>query len=120
MAKILRDLQAPDRRIEVAVELVNAMPDQGVTSMFNMGKGLGIWLGIIAALGLPSVHITPVVWKKAMLTAGSGQDKGASILHALRLFPNAADYLTRKKDDGRAEALLIAAYLRGKQLATAA
>lgn len=88
--------------------------------MFNMGKGLGIWLGIIAALGLPSVHITPVVWKKAMLNGGAGQDKGASIVHALRLFPNAADYLTRKKDDGRAEALLIAAFIRRMRRAAAA
>ena len=36
----------------------------------------------------------------------SGSDKNASIVLASRLFPSAS--LARKKDDGRAEALLIA------------
>ena len=100
----------------VGLEFVRAMPDQGVTSMFSMGRGVGLWEGIITALGFPLIQITPQVWKRAMLGPGMGSDKNASILQALALFPTQAPaLLTRKKDHNRAEALLIAEYLRRKE-----
>jgi len=79
--------------------------------MFSMGHGLGLWEGIISALGLPYELVTPQKWKKAILI-GVGDGKGASIVRALQLFPQVAEELHRKKDHGRAEALLLAAYLR--------
>ena len=97
----------------VGIEQVHAMPKQGVRSMFSMGKGFGIWLGIIGALSIPFEYVTPQAWKKAMLP-GVGHDKEASRLRAIELFPLVADQLTRKKDHGRAEALLIAEYMRRK------
>ena len=36
----------------VVVEQVNAMPGQGVTSMFNFGQTFGAIKGVCAALGL--------------------------------------------------------------------
>jgi crossover junction endodeoxyribonuclease RuvC len=96
----------------VGLEEVHAMPGQGVTSMFSMGKGSGLWEGIITALGMPLVRIIPQRWKKEMLADGRGKDKQASIVRALELFPEAASYMARKKDEGRAEAILIAEYLR--------
>lgn len=96
----------------IGLEEVHAMPGQGVTSMFSMGKGVGLWEGIITALGMPMARITPQRWKKEMLADGKGKDKQASIVRALELFPETAPQLARKRDEGRAEAILIAEYLR--------
>ena len=96
--------------IRVGMELVSAMPGQGVTSMFSMGRGVGTWEGIVAALHLPIEYVTPQVWKKAMLGAGAGKDKSLSILKAQQLVPYSAQFLKLKKHDGRAEAILIARY----------
>ncbi len=114
MVEILRRITEDYRGvpITVALELVNAMPDQGVVSMFSMGYGLGLWEGIVTALMLPLERVTPVKWKHQMMGGGKGDGKQASIVRALELFPHAADHLMRKKDHGRAEALLIAEYFR--------
>jgi crossover junction endodeoxyribonuclease RuvC len=112
MAQVLIDIANEGTVGMVGLELVGAMPGQGTHSMFVMGEGVGIWRGIIAALGLPLERVTPQAWKKEMLGKGSGFDKSASIVRAQMLFPQAAPMLTRKKDDGRAEALLLAEFVR--------
>lgn len=90
------------------IEAVNAMPKQGVTSVFGFGHTAGVIEGVVAALGGPRHYWRPQQWKKP---AGiSGKDKDAARTLASRLYPNAADALARKKDDGRAEAILIAHY----------
>jgi len=81
------------------------MPGQGVRSMFVCGLGMGVWLGILAALALPHTRVRPQVWKKAF---SLGKDKEAARLRAMQLFPTAA--LRRKRDHGKAEALLLALY----------
>ena len=43
--------------VAVVVEQVNAMPGQGVTSMFNFGQTFGAIKGICAALELSLIHI---------------------------------------------------------------
>ena len=48
----------------VIVEQVNAMPGQGVTSMFNFGQTFGAIKGITAALNLPIYFVRPSKWKK--------------------------------------------------------
>jgi len=97
--------------IKVCLEQVNAMPGEGAVGAFTFGRGVGLWEGIAAGLGLPIESVTSQVWKKAILKK-PGKDKGASILKAQQLFPAAAEKLTRKRDDGRADALLIAEYFR--------
>ncbi len=108
MVAILQQYSAKEVSM-VALENVHAMPGQGVTSMFSMGIGFGLWRGILAALGLPVTHVAPTSWKRDM-GIPTGADKGASIVCALQLFPGAD--LRRKKDHGRADALLIAEYAR--------
>lgn len=100
-----------ERYVTVTLESVHAMPKQGVSSSFTFGEGLGIWKGIIAARGFSLELPSPQRWKKAMLT-DMGKDKDASRLKAIQLFPSMASQLGRKKDDGRAEALLLAEYGR--------
>lgn len=70
-----------------------------------------MWKGIIAAYRLPLELPSPQRWKKEMM-ADMGKDKDASRLRAIQLFPVVANRLDRKKDDGRAEALLLAEYGR--------
>ena len=93
----------------VAIEAVHAMPGQGVTSMFSFGKGFGMWLGILAALDIPHQPVAPQTWKKVMLADG-GKEKDAARVKAHQLYPQIADQLSRKRDHGRADALLMAAW----------
>ena len=44
----------------VVVEQVNAMPGQGVTSMFNFGQNFGAIKGVCAALELSIFFVRPV------------------------------------------------------------
>ncbi len=93
----------------IGIESVHSMPDQGVASSFNFGKGFGIWLGIIGMRHFPYHLIPPQRWKKTMLD-GMGKEKDASRLRAIQLFPHVS--LALKKHHGRAEALLIAYYTK--------
>lgn len=101
--------------IHVVIELVHALPGQGVVSMFTFGMGFGIWKGIIAAFNLEHTYVSPAKWKRAMLI-GVGDKKQASLQRAAQLFPSITSKLRRQKDEGRAEALLIATW--GKQTLT--
>ena len=93
---------------EVVMEQVGAMPGQGSTSMFNFGEGVGIVKGVLGALQIPVRMVTPQRWKKS---AGlSGKDKDAARSLAIQLHPEAAEYLRRKKDVGRADAICIARF----------
>ena len=94
------------RRPSVAVlERVSAMPGQGVSSMFAFGRYLGMAEGAVAALGLPITYVTPRVWQKAV---GARGGKDGARLRAVELFPAYAALFARKKDNGRADAALMA------------
>jgi len=110
MAQRLRKLDDPDIKVLIAIEKIHAMPKQGVSSMFSMGFGFGIWQGILAAYQIPYTLVPPKIWKNKIV--GVGKDKEASRLKAIQLFPKCAEQLKRKKDHNRAEALLIAEYTR--------
>lgn len=89
------------------VEQVGAMPGQGVTSMFAFGRAAGIVEGVLAALEIPTTLIAPTVWKRAV-RCPAGKDGARA--RAAQLFPARAADFARVKDDGRAEAALIAHY----------
>ena len=88
------------------VEQINSF-GMGRTSAFNFGRGFGILLGVIQALRIPVTLVTPQKWKKSY---GLSADKAQSRLLATRLYPAISGEFARVKDDGRAEALLIARY----------
>jgi crossover junction endodeoxyribonuclease RuvC len=113
IANIMRGFAAANLETPtVVIERVHAMPGQGVTSSFNFGDGYGCLRGVVAALGYPVVYVQPSVWKKAM---GATADKGGSRRLATERWPHHADLFRRVKDDGRAEAALIAARWEGTQ-----
>lgn len=104
--------------VMVTIEKVQAMPGSdgkggrqamGATSAFNFGLGFGMWLGILAALEIPHQQVHPATWKAVMM-AGCTKEKDASRVKAMQLYPKTAKDLTRKKDHGRADALLMAAW----------
>jgi crossover junction endodeoxyribonuclease RuvC len=89
------------------VELVGAMPGQGVSSVFAFGKSFGVVIGVPAALGVPFTLISPQVWKGA-LGVSAGKDGARAC--ASQLMPAAAHHWTLVRDDGRAESALIGMY----------
>lgn len=94
----------------IVIEDIAARPGQGVTSMFSFGRTLGFAHALAAAANIPIHFVTPSVWKGKLGLLNS--DKGASREKARTLFPTSAHAFTRVKDDGRAEATLLAYYGR--------
>lgn len=120
------DIPADDKRINVCslsnllgslvgnddaifcVELVNPMPGQGSVSTGGFMRAAGAIEAVVQLKARPVFFVPPRVWKKSM---GLTSDKVDSLVMARGMFPNAP--LTRKKDNNRAEALLLASYQRG-------
>lgn len=89
------------------LEKVGAMPGQGVSSMFQFGRGVGMVEGVLAGLNISVNYVTPQRWQKDVGVRGG---KDGARLRAVELFPKYANLFARKKDDGRADAALIAWY----------
>jgi crossover junction endodeoxyribonuclease RuvC len=92
--------------VAVVLERVNAMPGQGVSSVFSLGDSFGSLRAVVAVLGIEMHYVSPVTWKKHF---GLGSDKELSRALAVKLFPQAELHL--KKHADRAEALLMARWL---------
>lgn len=89
------------------LEQVGTMPGQGISSAFRFGEGYGAIQMALAGHGWERHKVTPVKWKKHF---GLSKDKGVSRAYAAKRFPGEANLFSRVKDDGRAEAALIALY----------
>lgn len=96
-----------------AVELVGSRPRQ--QGAFNFGFSTGIVHGVLGCFAIPILEVSPNKWKPSLglqrpPTETISENKDRARATASKLFPHLASQLTRKKDDGRAEALLIAFY----------
>lgn len=112
LAEIFRDIMAwcdfvPPR---VFLERVGVRPQEGAVGAFAFGRGVGILEGVIAANRCRITEVAPNIWKAQMKLTGA--NKNASRAEALRRYPALAENLRRVKDDGRAEAILIALWGR--------
>ena len=94
--------------IAVVVEQVNAMPGQGVTSMFNFGQTFGAIKGVCAALKLPIFFVRPSKWKKHFDLLNSSKD--SSRTKVIEMYPSLSNQLTKKKDVNKSDAILIARF----------
>ena len=94
--------------VVVIVEQVNAMPGQGVTSMFNFGQTFGAIKGICAALKLPIFFVRPLKWKKHYELVNSSKD--SSRTKAIEMYPALSNQLAKKKDVNKSDAILIARF----------
>ena len=90
----------------VAVEQVGARPGQSVVGMFSFGTSYGIVLGVLGSMGISHQFVMPQRWQKHHALSA---DKEATIGWAMRRWP---ELTLRKKDDGLADALAIADWLR--------
>ena len=114
LVSIIRDnIQSKDE-IAVVVEQVNAMPGQGVTSMFNFGQTFGAIKGVCAALGLPIFFVRPSKWKKYFELINSSKD--ASRTKVIEMYPSLSNQLSKKKDVNKSDAILIARFYNETRL----
>jgi crossover junction endodeoxyribonuclease RuvC len=102
------------------VENVNGMGRQAGAG--NFGKTIGACEMAVVAAGCELVRVTPQTWKFGVgLTANPDADtkarKNASRARAIELFPDYAHLFARVKDDGRAEAALMAWWFVHKRIA---
>jgi len=89
----------------VFIERVSAHPGQGVTSMFRFGYACGAIHMAVTAIELPCTFVTPQAWQK---TQGVGPGPDAARQRAASLYPQHRESFTRKLDQHRADAVLIA------------
>ena len=108
LAKLIKEKTSNSSESAVIVEQVNAMPGQGVTSMFNFGQTFGAIKGICATLELPIFFVRPSKWKKHFELINSSKD--ASRTKAIEMYPHLAEKLSKKKDVNKSDAILIARF----------
>ena len=97
--------------IAAVVEQVSSMPRQA--GAFNFGRSAGVVHGVLDALGVPYELLHPNIWKGAMglrraVNETREQNKTRARELAVKLWPDRAADFKRVKDDGRAEAALLA------------
>ena len=95
LVSIIKNNTKPDVEIAVVVEQVNAMPGQGVTSMFNFGQTFGAIKGVCAALELPIFFVRPSKWKKHFELINSSKD--SSRTKVIEMYPSLSSQLAKKK-----------------------
>ena len=114
LVNIIKENTNVDEEIAVIVEQVNAMPGQGVTSMFNFGQTFGAIKGVCAALGLPVFFVRPSKWKKYFELINSSKD--ASRTKVIEMYPSFSKQLAKKKDVNKSDAILIARFFAETRL----
>lgn len=99
----------PGADVQGCVEKVSAIRGNGVTGMFRFGQADGIARGVFGALRIPLTEVTPQKWKGHFGLIGTDKDAAREL--AIAKWPGMAHLLKRKRDCGRADALLIGAWL---------
>lgn len=104
-----------EERILAFLEVVHSMPKQGLSSTFRFGQGYGAIQMALLAHHIPTKDTTPQKWKKHFgikrtKDMTDSNYKRMSCGLATQQFPANADDFKRLKDNGRAEAALIALY----------
>ena len=105
LVSIIKENIKNNEEVVVVVEQVNAMPGQGVTSMFNFGQTFGAIKGVCAALDLPIFFVRPSRWKKYFELINSSKD--SSRTKAIEMYPSISSHLSKKKDVNKSDAILL-------------
>lgn len=99
------------------VELVGAMPGQGVSSMFSFGDSYGVVRSLAEALCAQVIYARPQDWKRFQGLSGLSKDQVAEV--AYEVFGEEQIYgkpykrngqVKRKTCDGISDSLMIAKY----------
>ena len=96
----------------VVLERQQAMPRQGVSSMFTLGSRYGELYGMSKALRLHVESPPPQTWQKVMLKGAEGHGKQRAITRVKELLPGLGlrPGRCRIDQDGLADAGLLALY----------
>ena len=126
--RILQEIQVQVAEMYVLIERAQLRPalrrdaatgevkvNQGVASQAMFMEQFGLLRGILIGLGIPHEDCHPASWKADVFRGAS--DKTDARAKAAALFPSIADRFARVKDDGNAEAALIADYGRRRHSA---
>ena len=114
LVDLIKENILENEEVIVVVEQVNAMPGQGVTSMFNFGQTFGAIKGISAALELPIFLVRPSKWKKHFELINSSKD--SSRTKAIEMYPKLSSQKKKKKDVNKSDAILIARFFSETRL----
>lgn len=104
----------PGAYVSACIEKVGARPADGGTSAFRFGQTAGKLQAVFEVLGIPTTRVIPAQWKRHFGLLKT--EKDAARLLALTRFPSHQRELARKKDNGRADALLMALWHENTQL----
>jgi hypothetical protein len=121
--ELLRDVLAKHQgaAVTVVLELVGGFNSDGGSFAFKFGQADGIVRGVLGSLRLPVIEVRPQAWKKhfglVKVAGGEKPGKGASRTLVVSMFPNSALAYLRGRDDGRAEALLLALWAEATEAA---
>lgn len=106
VASFIRNL--PEEPYAAFLESVHSFSGQGVTSSFNFGHSAGVIAGVLAALEVPVVMVTPQRWKKRANLIGT--EKDASRSKAILLWPKWRELAKIGAGQAYADAAFIAVY----------
>lgn len=100
---------------KAVVEQAQAMPGNGVSSMFKYGASFGGILTVLQSLSIPYTLVRPSVWKRSLLgQAEEGEAKKArAIAYCQERWPHFPLRRTARcttEHDGLADALCLAAW----------
>lgn len=95
------------------IEQVHSRPRQA--GQFQFGVNTGVVLGVVQGQHIPVRRVTPQSWKAAYNIKRQEEEtkadkKTEARMVASKIYPHHADLFKRMKDDGVAEAVLIALY----------
>jgi hypothetical protein len=92
----------------VSVEDMPVLADgpKGRLGAFAFGRSRGVAEGILGSVGIPATFLARAAWKRSVGLSLASKDAARS--EAIRRWPTHAALFARVKDDGRAEAALIA------------
>lgn len=112
----------PGAQVEAVMERIHARPMrapdgnaiEGGKARHSLAEGYGQLKAAFRVLGIPLTLVQPVTWKRSLRLLGKPKDAGRVL--AIARFPSAARFLARKKDNGRADALLMGLWHENTQL----
>ena len=111
VTNIFKERLNNNKEVVVVVEHVNAMPGQGVTSMFNFGQSFGVIKGVCAALSLPIYFVRPTKWKKHFNLIKTNKDASRTKVIEIFDMPTMIDGKKNKKQVNGAQVTNI---IKGK------
>lgn len=107
-ARVLMSYIRESEASHVFIERVGPMPKDGAVQGFKFGFTAGVVETAVIACGVPFTYVQPAVWKKHYGLIKTTKDQSRE--RASQIMPNLAHNWSLKRQNGVAEAALIALY----------